>query len=145
MSIRTKLPTVTRTLLGLAFAVFGANFFLHFLPQPAPPPDAGAYLGALAAGKIFAVIKPIEITAGLLLIGNRYVPLAITVLAPIEVAIALYHGVFDPAGLLVPLALIAFTLYLAWSYRAAFAPMLRARVEPTVDEPAPSSLALARE
>ena len=129
-----KLPAVTRTLLGLAFAVFGVNFFLHFLPQPAPPPDAGAYLGALAAGKIFAVIKPIEIAAGLLLIGNRYVPLALTVLAPIEIAIALYHGVFDPAGLLVPLVLIAFTIHLAWSYRGAFAPMLRARVEPTAGE-----------
>ena len=129
-----KLPAVTRTLLGLAFAVFGVNFFLHFLPQPAPPPDAGAYLGALAAGKIFAVIKPIEIGAGLLLISNRYVPLALTVLAPIEIAIALYHGVFDPAGLLVPLVLIAFTIHLAWAYRSAFAPMLRARVEPSVGE-----------
>ncbi len=135
MTIRSKLPSVTRTLLGLAFAVFGANFFLHFLPDHPEPPEAGAYLGALFAGKIFSVIKPIEIAAGLLLIGNRYVPLALTVLAPIEVAIVLFHGVFDPAGLAIPLVLVAFTLYLAWAYRAAFAPMLQARVEPTAVEP----------
>src|SRR3954451_25077382 len=105
--MRTKLPAIARTLLGLAFVVFGLNYFLHFLPQPAPPADALPYLGGLMAGKIFSIIKPIEIAAGLALIGNRYVPLALTVLAPIESAIVAYHGVFDAAGLVVPLALVA--------------------------------------
>jgi len=35
--------------------------------------------------------------------------------------------VFDPSGLPV--------VAIAWSYRSAFAPMLRARVEPTAAEP----------
>ena len=128
--MRTKLPTIARTLLGLAFVVFGTNYFLHFLPDHQPPADALPYLGGLMAGKIFSIIKPIEIAAGLALIGNRYVPLALTLLAPIEVAIVAYHGLFDVAGLAIPLALVALTVYLAWAYRAAFAPMLRARVEP---------------
>ena len=130
MSARPKVPLVARTLLGLAFTVFGLNFFLHFLPQPPPPPDAGAFLGALVAGKILTVIKPIEIAAGLALLGNRFVPLALTLLAPIEVGILAYHGVFDPAGLPVIAVLVALTIYLAWAYRAAFAPLLRAQVEP---------------
>lgn len=130
MSVRSKLPPVARTLLGLAFAVFGLNFYLHFLPQPAPPPDAGAFLGALFAGKILAIIKPIEVAAGFALLGNRFVPLALTLLAPIEIGILGYHAVFDPSGLPVVAVLIALTVFLAWAYRAAFAPMLRARVEP---------------
>lgn len=130
MSARPKVPLVARTLLGLAFTVFGLNFFLHFLPQPPPPAGAGAFLGALVAGKILTVIKPIEIAAGLALLGNRFVPLALTLLAPVEVGILIYHGVFDPAGLPVIAVLVALTIYLAWAYRAAFAPMLRARVEP---------------
>lgn len=130
MSARPKVPLVARTLLGLAFTVFGLNFFLHFLPQPPPPPDAGAFLGALVAGKILTVIKPIEIASGLALLGNRFVPLALTLLAPIEVGILTYHGVFDPAGLPVIAVLVALTIYLAWAYRAAFAPLLRAQVEP---------------
>ena len=130
-----KLPMIARILLGLAFAIFGLNFFLHFLPQPAPPPDAGAYLGALIGGKILSIIKPIEIAAGLALLGNRFVPLALAALAPIEIGIVAFHAVFEPSGLGVVAILIALTIYLAWSYRAAFAPMLRARVEPTVGEP----------
>ncbi|HMG55201.1 MAG TPA: hypothetical protein VK601_17010 [Kofleriaceae bacterium] len=136
MSVRSKLPPIARTLLGLAFVVFGLNYFLHFLPQgAAPPPDAGAFVGALIAGKILSIIKPIEIAAGAALLGGRFVPLALTLLAPIEIGIAAYHGVFDPSGFPVIGVLMALTIYLAWAYRAAFAPMLRARVEPTAAEP----------
>jgi hypothetical protein len=130
MSARPKVPLVARTLLGLAFTVFGLNFFLHFLPEPPPPAGTGAFLGALVAGKILTVIKVVEIGAGLALLGNRFVPLALTLLAPVEVGILIFHGVFDPSGLPVIAVLVALTIYLAWAYRAAFAPMLRARVEP---------------
>jgi hypothetical protein len=131
MSVRPKLPLIARTLLGLAFTVFGLNFFLHFLPQPAPPPEAGEFLGALVGGKILSIIKPIEIACGLALLGNRFVPLALTLLAPIEIGILAFHGVFEPSGLPVIVVLMGLTIYLAWAYRAAFAPMLRAHVEPT--------------
>lgn len=131
MSARPKLPLVARTLLGLAFTVFGLNFFLNFLPQPPLPADAGAFLGALVAGKILSVVKVIEIAAGLLLLGNRFVPLALSLLAPVEIGILLFHGVYEPAGLPLPAVLVALTLYLAWAYRAAFAPMLRPHVAPT--------------
>ena len=134
MSVRSKVPVVARTLLGLAFLVFGANFFLHFLPQPALPPEAGGFLGALVSGKILTIVKVIEVVAGALLIGNRFVPLALTVLAPVEIGIVAFHAVYAPAGLPLPLILVALTIYLAWAYRAAFAPMLRARVEPTAGE-----------
>ncbi len=134
MSVRARIPSAARTLLGLAFVVFGLNYFLHFLPQPAAPADAIAFAGALAAGKIFAIIKPIEIAAGLSLLANRFVPLALTLLAPIEIGILAFHVAFEPSGLPLIAILIAFTIYLAWSYRAAFAPMLRARVEPTAGE-----------
>lgn len=136
MSVRSKVPVVARVLLGLAFTVFGLNFFLHFLPQPPPPPEAGAFLGALMAGKIFSIIKPIEIAAGIALLTGRFVPLALTLLAPIEIAIFAFHAVFEPSGLGVVVVLMALTIYLAWAYRAAFAPMLRAHVEPTPAEPA---------
>jgi hypothetical protein len=135
MSVRPKIPAVARILLGLVFTVFGLNFFLRFLPQPPPPPDAGAFLAALFAGKVFSIIKPIEIAAGLALIGNRFVPLALTLLAPIEIGILAYHGAFDPGGLAVIAVVIGLTIYLAWSYRTAFAPMLRARIEPAIREP----------
>ena len=134
MSARSKVAVVARILLGLAFTVSGLNFFVHFLPQPPPPPDGAAFMGALIAGKIFSIINPIEIAAGLALLGNRFVPLALTLLAPIEIGILTFHAVFDPAGLPVIAVLIALTIFLARSYRAAFAPMLHARVDPTAAE-----------
>jgi len=130
-----KISLVARTLHGLAFTVFGLNFFLHFLPEPAPPPAGGAFLGALVGGKILLVVKIVEISAGVALLGNRFVPLALTLLAPVEIGILTYHGVFDPSGLPVVAVLIALTVYLARAYRAAFAPMLRARVEPAAAAP----------
>lgn len=125
-------PTVARLLLGLVFLVFGLNYFVPFLPaQPMPPERALAFLGGLeASGYVLPLIKAIEVAAGVALLANRFVPLALALLAPIIVNIVAVHTVLMPAY---PLAggLLALELFLAWSYRAAFAPMLRARVAPT--------------
>lgn len=139
MSVRARIPSVARILLGLVFVVFGLNYFLHFLPQPTPSAEVMAFAGALVAGKIFAIIKPIEIAAGLALLGNRFVPLALALLAPIQIGILAFHVAFDPSGLPVIAILIALTIYLARSYRAAFAPMLRAQVDPATGEAAAAS------
>lgn len=136
MSVRAKVPAIARILLGLAFVVFGLDFFLHFMPHPAMSADAMAFSGALFAGKVFSVTKSVEVVAGLALLGNRFVPLALTLLAPIEIGILIFHVVYAPSGLPLIVVLIALTVYLAWSYRSAFAPMLRARVDPTAGEAA---------
>jgi hypothetical protein len=129
MTTRT-LPTAARIALGAGFFTFGLNGFLHFIPMPPPPPAAGSFFGAMiATGYLFPLIKGTEILSGLLLLGNRYVPLALTLLAPVLVNILAFHLFLAPAGLALPLVLVAAELYLAWTYRAAFAPMLRARVD----------------
>jgi uncharacterized membrane protein YphA (DoxX/SURF4 family) len=127
-AIRKVVPTAARLFLGLVFTVFGLNFFLHFIPQPPAPPHAAAFAGALfASGYFFPLLKVTEIAAGLLLLGGFFVPLALTVLAPIIVNIIGFHLFLEPASLPLPLAVLAAEVYLAWSYRAAFAPMLHAR------------------
>ena len=121
-------PTAARLFLGLGFTVFGLNAFLHFMPLPAPPPSARAFLGALgASGYLFPLLKATEVVAGLLLLSGRFVPLSLAVLAPILVNIIAFHLFLEPSGLLIPLALIAAEIYLAWTYRAAFAPLLHLR------------------
>src|SRR5689334_5394778 len=107
MSPRPKVPLVARILLGLAFTVFGLNFFLRFLPQPALSPAAGAFFLQLSTGQIMTVVKVFEITCGLALLANRFVPLALTLLAPVEIGIVAYHAVFDPSGLPVIVILVA--------------------------------------
>ncbi len=120
-----KLTTIARIALGLVFTVFGANGFLQFLPQPPMPADAGAFLGALlATGYMFPLLKTFELGAGLLLLSNRHVPLALLLLAPIIVNISAFHVFLAPGGLLLPVLVIAMEIDLAWTYRASFAPTL---------------------
>jgi len=128
-NIQNKTATVARLLLGTIFVVFGLNGFLGFIPQPPPPEAAGAFLGGLAsAGYFFPLLKGTEVLVGVALLANRFVPLALTVLAPISINILLFHLVLAPAPAL-PLAIIAAQLYLAWTHRAAFAEIVRARHE----------------
>ncbi len=140
-------PTAARLFLGLVFTVFGLNFFLHFLPMPPAPPRAAAFAGALfTSGYLFPMLKSIEVAAGLLLLSGLLVPLALAVLAPIIVNIIGFHLFLEPSGLPIPLAVLAAELYLAWTYRAAFAPMLHLRTalpQPAAEanEPAHAHLA----
>jgi hypothetical protein len=135
MSAR-KLPvTVARFGLGAAFFTFGLNGFLHFIPMPPPPPAAGGFLGAMVAtGYLLPLVKGTEVLSSLLLLSNRYVPLALSLLAPVLVNIVAFHLFLAPAGLALPFVLLAAELYLAWSYRAVYAPMLQARVNPEQTE-----------
>ena len=100
MTIRSKLPTVARVLMGVPFLVFGLNGFLHFLPTPPMPAAAGAFVGALAAsGYLFPVLKTVEVAAALLLLSGRFVPLALTLLAPVLVNIVAFHAALAPTAL----------------------------------------------
>lgn len=128
-AIRHLLPTVARVLLGLVFFVFGLNGFFHFLPQPALPAAAMPFIGGLAgAGYFFPLLKATEVIGGLLLLSNRFVPLALTILAPIVVNIAAFHLFLEPSVGMVTF-LLAAEIYLAWVHRAAFRGVLTARHE----------------
>lgn len=142
-TIQKYLPTGIRLFLGLVFTVFGLNFFLHFLPTPPAPPRAGAFAGALfASGYVFPMLKVTEVAVGLMLLSGLFVPLALALLAPIVVNIVGFHLFLAPAGMALPMAVLAAEIYLAWTYRAAFAPMLHARTQP---QPAISHVAPLRE
>jgi uncharacterized membrane protein YphA (DoxX/SURF4 family) len=132
-AIRSKLPTAARILLGLVFLVFGLNGFLQFLPQPPLPEPAGAFMGALAAtGYMFPLIKGTEVVAGLMLLGGRFVPLALVLLAPVVVNIVAFHVVLAPANMGLVALVLALEIYLAWAYRGAFAGVLKAHAQPAV-------------
>src|SRR5580693_1421759 len=137
-------PSAARFLLGLVFFVFGLNGFLQSLPTPPAPERAMAFMGALAAtGYMFPLIKSVEVIAGALLLSNRFVPLALALVAPNVVNIVLFHAVLAPGGLAVALVLLALELFTAWSYRDAFAPMLRSRTAPKTSSEAPTVTAHA--
>jgi len=65
----------------------------------------------------------------ILLLVNRFVPLALTLLAPIIINIVLFHTLMAPEGL--PMAVTVTVLWIveALSFRATFAGLLQARVQ----------------
>jgi uncharacterized membrane protein YphA (DoxX/SURF4 family) len=131
-TMKSKLVLAARILLGLIFFVFGLNFFFNFIPPHPMPEAAGAFAGALfASGYFFVVLKVVEVASGLLLLAGRFVPLALALLAPIVVNIVLFHAFLAPSGLPLAVVVLALEIFLAWSYRAAYRPMLAQRVAPT--------------
>jgi hypothetical protein len=140
----SKVTKIASVFLGLIYVVFGANFFLHFLPNPEVPPAAGAFLGALAvSGYMFPLIKITEIVGGALLLSGRGVPFALTLLAPITVNIAAFHFVLDPAGSPIALLLVALQAVAAWGYRKSFAPLFSSATANATRDDAPHSQAAA--
>ncbi len=120
-----RTPTIVRILLGTVFIVFGLDGVVHFFPLPPMPPAAQAFLGALQSNGLFYAVKALEITAGLLLLRGRRVPLALTLLGPILFNILWFDATLDPASLPIVLVLLAMYLSLVWRHRDAFAGLVR--------------------
>ena len=74
---------IARLLLGLIFLVFGLNGFLHFIPMPPPTGAAGQFFAALIATPYWMVIFAVQVIGGVLLLVNRFVPLALVVLGSV--------------------------------------------------------------
>jgi putative oxidoreductase len=121
--------TVARYLAGVIFLVFGLNGFLHFIPLPPPSGVAGQFLGALFVSHYLTLIFALQVIGAVLLLANRYVPLALAILAPVIVNILSFHALMAPSGL--PLALFVTVLWaLVFVHvRAAFAALLQARFQ----------------
>lgn len=115
-------------MLGLIFLVFGVNFFLHFIPVPPGTPESQEFLGALfKTGYMFPIIKVLEIGCGIALLASFFVPLALLILAPIIVNIALVHLILDTSGAPIALALLVLAGLTAWSHWSSFVPLFKAK------------------
>jgi len=119
---------IAQYLAGVIFLVFGLNGFLNFIPLPPPAGIAGQFMGALFASHYLWVIFAFQVIAAVLLLVNRYVPLAVAILAPVLVNILTFHASMAPSGL--PLALFVTVLWavIFADVRSAFAGLFQSRV-----------------
>jgi len=125
------MPAVVRVLLGLMFLVFGLNGFLNFMPAPKDmPQEIMTVVGSLMQAGYMTVVSGAEVVIAVLLLLNRFVPLALALLAPIIVGILTFHIAMAPATIGPGIVVAVMELYLAWAYRGAFEPMLAARAKP---------------
>jgi putative oxidoreductase len=101
---------IARLLLGLICVVFGLNGFLNFLSMgPTPTGLAGQFLGALVQSHYYWVVAALQIAGGVLLLVNRFVPLALVLLGPVIVNILCFHVFLNHAG--APTAIVVTVLW----------------------------------
>jgi DoxX. len=124
------LPAIGRVLLGLPMTIFGLNGFLNFIPPPSTPlaPGAEAFsIALMESGYMMPLIGATQLLVGLLLLVNRFVPLALVLLAPFMVNSVAFHLALEHTGIPPALVFFALMLALAWHYRRAYAPLFVAR------------------
>jgi putative oxidoreductase len=121
---------IARYLAGVIFLIFGLNGFLNFIPLPPPGGIAGQFMGALYLSHYLWVIFAFQVIAGVFLLVNRYVPLAVAILAPVLVNILTFHALMAPSGL--PLALFVALLWIVIfiEVRPAFSGLFQSRWQP---------------
>jgi len=119
---------IARLLLGLIFTVFGLNGFLHFIPMPPPTGVAGQYMGALFVSHYLVAVFALQLAGGVLLLINRFVPIALTLLGPVIVNILLFHITMAPSGIALALVVTLLWICVFAQVRSAFAGIFQPRV-----------------
>ena len=122
--------TIARYLAGVIFLVMGLNGFLNFIHFSPPAGIAGQFMGALYVSHYLWVIFAFQVIAGALLLINRFVPLAVAILAPVLVNILTFHVLMAPSGL--PMALVVAVLWVLIfiEVRPAFSGLFQSRWQP---------------
>jgi uncharacterized membrane protein YphA (DoxX/SURF4 family) len=121
---------VCRILLGLMFFIFGLNNILNFIPLPPPSGDALTFMMVLHGHGWMTFVGCIMVVGGLLLLVGRFVPLALTLLAPVIVNIALYHALLWPHGAAAAFVASLLEVVLLIAYWRSFAPLLHPDPKP---------------
>lgn len=138
-AIARYLPVVARIVMGLIFlgsGVFGLLMVSGVMPMPPPDPPlsdaAAAFMnGLFKSGYLFQLIKITEIVAGALLLAGRFVPLALTLIAPVVVNVFFVHAILMPHGLPIAILVLVLEVYLAWAYRGSYRALFVPRAQPS--------------
>jgi uncharacterized membrane protein YphA (DoxX/SURF4 family) len=126
-------PAIARILLGLPLFASGLFGLLNLTPQPTTPlaEEAMEFADALMkTGYMLQLIFVTQFIVGLLLLSNRFVPLAIVLFAPFMVNSMGFHIFLEHTGLPIAAVFLLLELYLAWQYRKAFISVLVMRATP---------------
>ena len=84
-------------------------------------------LGVFCALTMLPLLFATQALSGGLLILGLYVPLALTLLAPVIVNIFAFHAFLAPSGLALASVLVVLEVSLAWVHRSAYRPLFAAR------------------
>lgn len=127
----SRILLVLRIILGLAFALSGANKLFMFMPMDLSmlPGSAAHFMQALmATGYMFKFIGLVELVGGLGLLLGQYVPFVAVMLFPVSVNILLFHLLLAPSlvpGLVLGLVVFGMNLLILIAKYPKYKPMLK--------------------
>ena len=138
---------VARIFLGLVFVAAGVAGFV--VAPPPQPGFAGQFTTVVYASHFMNFISAAQIVIGILFLINRFVPVALIMLAAFIYNSFAFHATMAPIALFAPILLVVLFVLIALPYRALFAPLFvakplptdRARSEESAPQPNPSSVA----
>lgn len=116
---------VIRILLGLLYAFSAVVVLFHLVPQPPMEGNPKLFMdGMVASGYLLVLIKITELICGLALIIGLFAPLATVIIFPVSVNILFFHLFTAGADFGMAIVIVLANLFLAYSYREKYKPML---------------------
>lgn len=127
--------TVSRILLGLLFLVAGGSVFFNTTPPPIPG-MTGDFLAIFMKSHWSMFVGAAQLVLGVMLLVNRFVPVALIMLAAFLYNSLAFHITMFPGPLPIVVVVILLWFVISWKYRRLFAPIFAA--QPTVPGEAPT-------
>ncbi|AWA29321.1 DoxX protein [Flavobacterium magnum] len=124
--MNSQFTKIVRIVLAIILIAFGLNKLLPspFIPLPAPPEKAMAFLTSLGeTGYVLKMVGSMEILIGLLLIFKKWVPFALILLVPISLNILLFHLFLDASGIAGAIIVAVLNGILIYKHWKAYKPL----------------------
>ena len=117
--------TISRMILGALFTLAGASGFVFSLVGTPPPMPglAGEFQHVFFASHWVLYVDAVEFVTGVLLLSNRYIILALTMLGAVLSNILAFHITMQPAGIAPGAIATGLWFILFRHYRTSFAPL----------------------
>ncbi len=115
--------TIITYLVGFIFFASGIAYLFHLAPMPAMTGDPATFGTLLATSGYMTFIKILETAIGLMLLIGFHRPLALLLLAPIVVNIALFE-IFLAHKPGIGLLLVLLTGFLIYAHRSRYMPIV---------------------
>jgi len=119
--MKEKLTTIIRILFGSLILLFGLNKGLNFISLPTPPETAFPFwTGLVTSSFMMPTVMIIEIIVGISMLINKGVRSTLLLMLPITYGFVMYHLFLDLSGIILPIVLGVFHLYLIYVNRNSY-------------------------
>ena len=99
---------------------FGFNKLIPFMPEPEMTGDAATLMGIYGQSGFMTLIGILELVCGILILVNKFVPLALVVLVAILFNASVYHALHYPGNIAGALVFMILSLVLVYVHRESF-------------------------